>query len=205
MVVRGGTLTTQGIWDDTDIVHVVQDQTIYVPDFHTYGGLRLESSATASLVIKLLRRQRRFYGHRPAAGHHRSHRRGAAGPRPARFPGRADVPERRQRRRRLPARRDCRKPTPTTTAIRRTAEVPLLPTVPDVPNGLRIDNNVATNVVGHFEYEPQAGGGASIITWIPPGCRGRPGRSDPMASRPRATRSCSSTTASFSITSTTST
>ncbi len=52
MSVRGGTLTTEGIWDDTDIVHIVQDQTIYVPDFHTYGGLRLESSATQSLVIK---------------------------------------------------------------------------------------------------------------------------------------------------------
>ena len=53
MVVRGGTLTTEGVWDDTDIVHVVLDQTIYVPDFHTYGGLRLESSATQSLVVKL--------------------------------------------------------------------------------------------------------------------------------------------------------
>ena len=53
MVVRGGTLTTEGVWDDTDIVHVVLDDTIYVPDFHTYGGLRLESSATQSLVVKL--------------------------------------------------------------------------------------------------------------------------------------------------------
>ena len=52
MVVRGGTLTTQGVWDDTDIVHVVVD-TIYVPDFHTFGGLRLESSSTESLVVKL--------------------------------------------------------------------------------------------------------------------------------------------------------
>lgn len=52
MVVRGGELTTQGVWDDTDIVHVVRDE-IEVPNFHTYGGLRLESSPTASLVIKL--------------------------------------------------------------------------------------------------------------------------------------------------------
>jgi len=53
MSVRGGTLTTEGIWDDTDIVHIVLDQTIYVPDFHTYGGLRLESGANQSLVVKL--------------------------------------------------------------------------------------------------------------------------------------------------------
>ena len=52
MNVRGGTLTTQGVWDDTDIVHVVRD-TISVPDFHTYGGLRLESNPQESLVVKL--------------------------------------------------------------------------------------------------------------------------------------------------------
>lgn len=52
MQVRGETLTTQGVWDDTDIVHIVLDE-IYIPDFHHYGGLRLESSSTESLVIKL--------------------------------------------------------------------------------------------------------------------------------------------------------
>ncbi len=52
MVVRGATLTTQSVWDDTDIVHVCYD-TIYVPDFHTYGGLRLESNPQESLVVKL--------------------------------------------------------------------------------------------------------------------------------------------------------
>ncbi len=52
MTVRGGILTTQGVWDDTDIVHVVFDE-IIVPDFHTYGGLRLESGAAESLVVKL--------------------------------------------------------------------------------------------------------------------------------------------------------
>ena len=52
MHVRGGTLTTEGVWDDTDIVHVVFD-TIYVTDFHTAGGLRLESAPDESLVVKL--------------------------------------------------------------------------------------------------------------------------------------------------------
>lgn len=49
--VRGGTLTTETVWDDTDIVHVLQGE-ILVPDFHTYGGLRLQSRFNESLVAK---------------------------------------------------------------------------------------------------------------------------------------------------------
>jgi hypothetical protein len=52
LVVRGETLTTQSIWDDTDIVHVVLNE-ILVPNFHTFGGLRLNSDPDASLVVKL--------------------------------------------------------------------------------------------------------------------------------------------------------
>ena len=52
MIVRGESVTTQVIWDDTDIVHIVQSE-IYIPNLHTYGGVRLESSPTESLVIKL--------------------------------------------------------------------------------------------------------------------------------------------------------
>lgn len=52
MVVRPATLTTQSVWDDTDIVHVLQNE-ILIPDLHTYGGLRLESRANSSLVVKL--------------------------------------------------------------------------------------------------------------------------------------------------------
>jgi hypothetical protein len=51
--VRGASLTTESVWDDTNIVHIVQNETIYVTDFHSYGGLRLESSANESLVVKL--------------------------------------------------------------------------------------------------------------------------------------------------------
>ncbi len=51
MVVRGGTMLTEGVWDDTDIVHVVFDE-IVVPNLHTFGGLRLESSPSESLVVK---------------------------------------------------------------------------------------------------------------------------------------------------------
>jgi hypothetical protein len=53
MQVRGGTLTSEGVWDDTDIVHVLRNERVYVPDFHTFGGLRLESNASESLVVKL--------------------------------------------------------------------------------------------------------------------------------------------------------
>ena len=52
MIVRGETITTQSIWDDTDIVHIVLSE-IYVPNLHTYGGVRLESSSNESLVVKL--------------------------------------------------------------------------------------------------------------------------------------------------------
>ena len=70
MVIRGEVLTTQSIWDDTDIVHILTNQfdqqdarngnrvwafdEIVIPEQHTFGGLRLESSPTESLVVKLL-------------------------------------------------------------------------------------------------------------------------------------------------------
>ncbi len=49
---EGMELTTESVWDDTDIVHVVQSE-IVVPNFHTYGGLTLRSSADEGLVVKL--------------------------------------------------------------------------------------------------------------------------------------------------------
>lgn len=52
MVVRGQELTTQSVWDDTDIVHVLTSEVV-VSNFHAFGGLRLESSPTASLVVKM--------------------------------------------------------------------------------------------------------------------------------------------------------
>jgi hypothetical protein len=53
MMVRPEELTIESIWDDTDIAHVVEG-TIYSSEFHTYGGLTLQSSSTGSLVVKLL-------------------------------------------------------------------------------------------------------------------------------------------------------
>ncbi len=49
--VRGGELATEGVWDDVNIVHVVRD-TIEVPNKHIFGGLRLQSDARGSLVVK---------------------------------------------------------------------------------------------------------------------------------------------------------
>ena len=52
MEVRGGVLTTQSIWDDTDMVHVLYND-VYVTNHHTYSGVRLQSRPTESLVVKL--------------------------------------------------------------------------------------------------------------------------------------------------------
>ena len=52
MEVRGETLTTESVWDDTDITHVLQSE-IIVGNHHTYSGLRLQSSNSESLVVKL--------------------------------------------------------------------------------------------------------------------------------------------------------
>lgn len=51
LFIRGGELTTEGVWDDVDLVHVVTE-TIEVPNQHIFGGLRLESDARGSLVVK---------------------------------------------------------------------------------------------------------------------------------------------------------
>ena len=52
MLVRAGTLDTASVWDDTDIVHVVEGP-IAVPNIDGKGGLMLESSSSQSLVVKL--------------------------------------------------------------------------------------------------------------------------------------------------------
>ncbi|MGN6133217.1 MAG: hypothetical protein ACTHOU_01910, partial [Aureliella sp.] len=49
--IRGDTLTTASVWDDTDIVHVVFDE-IFVGNLQHDGGLRLQSAANESLVVK---------------------------------------------------------------------------------------------------------------------------------------------------------
>ncbi len=52
MAIRAEELTTESIWDDTDIVHVLQGN-IRIDNRHTYSGLRLQSSNDESLVVKM--------------------------------------------------------------------------------------------------------------------------------------------------------
>ncbi|MFM7070431.1 MAG: vWA domain-containing protein, partial [Planctomycetota bacterium] len=53
--IREDELTTESVWDDTDIVHIVRGEIEVATsqNHHTYSGLRLQSSAEASLVVKL--------------------------------------------------------------------------------------------------------------------------------------------------------
>ncbi len=52
MQVRGEEITVQSVWDDADIVHVLQSE-IIVQNFHTATGIRLQSQPNASLIVKL--------------------------------------------------------------------------------------------------------------------------------------------------------
>ncbi|MBM4012172.1 MAG: matrixin family metalloprotease, partial [Planctomycetes bacterium] len=52
MKIRGEEITVESVWDDTDIVHVLEEE-IVVRNFHTATGLRLQSRPNASLVVKL--------------------------------------------------------------------------------------------------------------------------------------------------------
>lgn len=52
MEVRGAVLTTESVWDDTDIAHVLRGE-ISVLNHHTFSGLHLISSQSESLVVKL--------------------------------------------------------------------------------------------------------------------------------------------------------
>ena len=53
MEVRAEEITTQTVWDDTDIVHVVTGTINDVINQHTFGAIRLQSSPSSSLVVKL--------------------------------------------------------------------------------------------------------------------------------------------------------
>ncbi len=52
LVIRGGELLVESVWDDTDIVHVLNESVI-VGNIQSSGGLRLQSRANESLVVKL--------------------------------------------------------------------------------------------------------------------------------------------------------
>ena len=54
LFVRGGTIDTDVVFDDTDIVHVVEDTITTSNEWSQTGTIKLESTSTQSLVVKLL-------------------------------------------------------------------------------------------------------------------------------------------------------
>ncbi|HVX12329.1 MAG TPA: DUF4214 domain-containing protein [Pirellulales bacterium] len=156
MLVRGGTLDTASVWDDTDIVHVVESQ-IQATDVDGRGGLTLESSPSASLVVKFngasagltatgtpLDITDRVGGSVQILGMPNypviltalSDETAGAGLTPTGLPNVL---------------------TDNGAAAVQTGQA-LLPTVPYVANGTTVSNDVATNVVGHFQATPGPGG-----------------------------------------------
>ncbi len=156
MVVRGGTLTTQGVWDDTDIVHVVLNE-IMVPDFHTFGGLRLESTADESLVVKLFGSTAGFTATgRPLEIHDRI----GGALQIIGQPGTPVVLTSLQDDTVGAGLRPDGQPQLDTdnNGISVGGIVTTLPTIPWVDMGTLISNNVDPSIVGHFEADVAAGG-----------------------------------------------
>jgi hypothetical protein len=162
MQVRGGTLTTQSVWDDTDIVHVVLDDAINIPDFHTYGGLRLQSSPRESLVVKLLGDSAGFVATgRPLDITDRIggmlHILGQPG-----FPViltslRDDTAAAGVRPDGAPQ-GDTNNDGDAPGLGGSRPQLPTLPDVPDVDDPLRIDNNVPVTIPGYFSLLPDDNG-----------------------------------------------
>ena len=154
--VRGGVLTTETVWDDTDIAHVLFDS-ILIPDFHTYGGLRLESGARESLVVKAASDP----NNGTTAGF-------IADGRPLEIEDRIGGTLQVMGQPGFPVvitsftddtisagLTPSGKPQNNTNGD---ALAPPLPTIGEVANGLRIDNDVAPNVNGYFSYGVNAAG-----------------------------------------------
>ncbi|MDX1948229.1 MAG: DVUA0089 family protein [Pirellulaceae bacterium] len=152
MVVRGATLTTETVWDDTGIVHVLRDA-INVTDLHTLGGLRLESSATESLVVKSSGATAGFTATgRPLEINDRIGGTIQVLGQPG-FPvvltsltddtaGAGTTPE----------------GVPQVDTDNNGVGGGTLPTIGEVNNGVLIDNDTTTNTVGHFEFRVGPGG-----------------------------------------------
>ena len=161
MVVRGQSLTTQSVWDDTDIVHIVSND-IVSDNFHTFGGLRLRSAPTESLVVK-------FGGGTTTAGLTAtgtpldySNRIGGS----VQIIGQPNFPVI------LTALADDSVGAGFGTDGRAAFDTDnngsgalsssiILPTGPEVGQGTRIDNDVDPNRPGFFSYFPRAGGGTN--------------------------------------------
>ncbi|MEO1524376.1 MAG: GEVED domain-containing protein [Planctomycetota bacterium] len=172
MFVRGGAVVTESVWDDVNIVHVVTD-TIEVPNRHIFGGLRVISDARGSLVVKF------ESGDEPAGIV-------VGGTLISAADELRDIADRIGGALQLVGHPDF--PVVLTTLADDTAGAGftidgepqidtnndgiffsdldsgtlLLPTGPEVNNGILIDNDVAPDFPGFFEFQPTAGGDALI-------------------------------------------
>ena len=172
MFVRGGALVTEGVWDDVNIVHVVTD-TIEIPNRHIFGGLRVISDARGSLVVKF------ESGDEPAGIV-------VGGTLVSAADELRDIADRIGGALQLIGHPDF--PVVLTTLADDTAGAGftvdgrpqidtnndgiffsdldsgtlLLPTGPEVNNGILIDNDVAPDFPGFFEFQPTAGGDSLI-------------------------------------------
>ena len=151
MRVRSELLTTESVWDDTDIVHVVEGQIISATH-HFKSGLRLKSDPEQGLVVKFgqgaelvgtgipLDIDDRIGGSLQVIG----------------TPGNPVI---------LTALADntvgagfTPSGTPQVNTVPGSGGNGLLPTGPEVNNGLTIDNDVPQAIPGSFEVTPSAGG-----------------------------------------------
>ncbi len=159
MVVRGGIVTTEGVWDDTDIVHVVLDE-IVVSDFNHYGGLRLTSTPGQSLVVKSSGQNAGITA------------RGVALDNANRIGGSLQVvglPNYPVIMTSLADNSVGAGFTPAGVTQKNTIPAPssngvdtVLPTGPEVNNGLLIDNDVNINTPGFFSFDVGAGGSSNF-------------------------------------------
>ncbi|WP_218934549.1 GEVED domain-containing protein [Rosistilla ulvae] len=167
MEVRGGELAAAGVWDDSDIVHVVRG-TISIPNHEVYGGLRLESAPDRSLVVKF------DSSIAPATIIAGGDLTGSAD----QFNGLADRVGGALQVIGQPGKSviltsisddtvgsgfDTQGKPQTDTDNSRNSDIAnaisLLPTGPEVARGTIIDNDVLNTVPGHFSFQPVAGGG----------------------------------------------
>lgn len=154
--VRGGELTTEGWWDDTDIVHVVLDE-IRVPDHHAFSGLRLISAFDQSLVVKLSGENAGF----TASGTPLDIADRIGGS--VQIIGRPDFPVV------LTSLSDSTVGAGFTLAgdvqstTIDTEGINLLPTGPEVNNGTLIDNDVAPGIPGQFAFDVGVGGNSGFF------------------------------------------
>lgn len=163
MIVRGQTINTESVWDDADIVHVVFDE-VTSSNFHAFGGLRLESKPSQSLVVKFESRGGANAGLNAT---------GLALDFTSRIGGSIQIVGQPGYPAILTALTDDTVgagftpeglPNVDTDGNSSTGGIQLLPTGPEQNNGTLIDNDVAAGIPGQFAFRAGAGGQSGTFT-----------------------------------------